>query len=309
MFKHKFFLSSISIGLCILAAACTPHATSRNLVAANMYRDGFPNFGSPQLQVIGMDAAGNAYYDLPRDPGDEPDWSPDGKWIVARVGGGMAGSNADLVFMSADGNYKYQLFTPEQDEFDPSWSPDDKTVVYDSGYDDIYTMDTTCILQKEKCHPQPVLMAKGFRPTWSPDGKNIAFDKHISIFVVRLDGKSEPVQITSDEKQCTQPQWSPDGTQIMAICRDSISLVSPDGHSFVTLGVEGNQPSWYPDGSRIAFISGEGEGLGGMLGWETCNANAVFSIKPDGSDLQRITHGKNECILGYTWLPATPLTK
>lgn len=283
-------------------------------------------FVSFKLEAIGIDGLGKVSFDFPKELGYQPAWSPDGKWIVTSIGGRMAGSNADLLFISSDGKYRYQLETSEQGESGPTWSPDGKMVLYSSYYD-IYMIDASCILQKEKCQPSPIYIAKGLRPAWSPDGKNITFDEidncHYEylcdggcemvctggVFVVSADGSNKPVQISPDDQRCTQPKWSPDGNYIVADCKDSITLLSPDGSTIKPLGINGGEPTWFPDGSKIAFVSSEGEGLGYMLGWEACYANAIFTINPDGSNLQRLTHGKDECVLEYTWLPTANASK
>lgn len=278
-------------------------------------------FASLKVEAAGADGSGKVSFNFPKKLGYQPNWSPDGKWIVTSVGGREAGSNADLLFISSDGKYRYQVVTSEQSESDPVWSPDGKIVLY-SLYYDIYVIDASCILQKEKCQPSPTHIAKGLRPAWSPDGQYVTFDEihdcHYEylcdgacemvctggVFVVSANGSHKPTQITPDEKTCMQPQWSPDGQHIIASCNDGLTLLTPDGNTIESLGVDGHKPSWFPDGSRIAFISSKGENLGYMLGWEACYADALFTIYPDGSDLQRLTHGKDECILEYTWLPA-----
>lgn len=322
---HKFLSFSIGITLCMIATACNSRSTNEYLIAANVRQGGmfFVNF---KLVAIGIDGLGEFSYDFPKELGYQPNWSPDGNWIVTSVGGRAAGSNADLLFVSSDGKYRYRLVTSEQSEAVPVWSPDGKTVLYRSYYD-IYTIDASCILQKEKCQPSPTHIAKGIRPAWSPDGKSITFDEidncHYEnscngsckmvciggVFVVRADGSGEPIQITPDEQICTRPQWSPDGQHIVASCNDGLTLVSPAGSTIKPLGIDGYEPSWFPDGSKIAFVSSKGEGLGYMLGWEACSADALFAINPDGSNLQRLTHGKDECILEYTWLPTIKVPK
>lgn len=319
MNKYLRFLFSIGVGLCIVTSACDSRSNNQYLIATNI-RAGQAFFTNFRLEAIGIDGLGKVSYNFPKELGYQPNWSPDGKWIVTRVGGRGAGRNADLLFVRSNRNYRYRLITSDQDEVDPSWSPDGKWVIYGSGYD-IYSMNVTCILQTQECQPSPIHVAEGRWSDWSPNGENIAFadlacnHQYLpngplkttctgGIFIIRSDVSNKPVQITPDEQECLQPQWSPDGQQIVASCKDGITLLSPDGSTIESIGVTGGQPRWFPDGSKIIFISSEGEGLGYMVGWEACYASALFTVNPDGSDLQRLTHGEDECILEYTWLPS-----
>src|SRR2546430_10453697 len=114
-----------------------------------------------------------------------------------------------------------------------SWSPDGKTIAFDSirsGKLNIYTwrIDTRELKQITTTE------ANDFTPEWSPDGKQIAFvsDRtgHNEIFLIDLnDGM--PRQVTKDNSDAIHPHWSPDGRRVIyCSARDNPNQASaPEG--------------------------------------------------------------------------------
>jgi Tol biopolymer transport system component len=98
-----------------------------------------------------------------------------------------------------------------------SWSPDGKTIAFDSirsGKLNIYTWR----IDKRELKRITTTEANDFTPEWSPDGKQIAFvsDRtgHNEIFAVDLNG-GVPRQVTKDNSDAIHPHWSPDGQRII----------------------------------------------------------------------------------------------
>jgi len=136
-----------------------------------------------------------------------------------------------------------------------SWSPDGKTIAFDSirsGKLNIYPWRIdTCELKRIT-----TTEANDFTPEWSPAGKEIAFvsDRtgHNEIFIIDLTG-GMPRQVTKNNSDAIHPHWSPDGRQIIyCSARDNPNQASaPEGEVY-----------------------------------------EIYTIKPDGTDVKQITHDK-----------------
>ena len=102
------------------------------------------------------------------------------------------------------------------------------------------------------------LPAGGVRPGWSPDGSHIVFSR----FGSKDDnGPLDPIL-------------------------DAVFVVDADGQNLRQITpttLPGLNASWSPDGERIAFQAPSG---GGPLG-----PGDIYTIRPDGSDLRRLTTG------------------
>ncbi len=132
-------------------------------------------------------------------------------------------------------------------------------------------------------------------PAWSPDGTMIAWASDRSgsyqIWAMKTDG-SDPRQVTSltGGRTALEPVWSPDGESIAYSERfagePSIRIVSPDGSGdrpVTAPGFHGLSPDWAPDGSQLLFVS-----------WEEHVGGALYTVRPDGSDQQRIPNLQGE---------------
>jgi len=99
--------------------------------------------------------------------------------------------------------------------------------------------------------------------------------------------------LTADHAWTTDPAWSPDGTQIayvstkdgqtdiyvMGVTDGRVTRLTRDG------GWNGN-PTWSPDGSWIMFDSARD----GVNPSPHNNFRNLFLVRPDGTDLRRLTH-------------------
>jgi Tol biopolymer transport system component len=215
-----------------------------------------------------------------------PVWSPDGtKVIYEKVD--FAPRPQNMPLYSWDPNYEYRY----TDVF-PQLSRDGKLVVTEKDADSsIVIMDPDGSSKARVFHAAGKGLA--FAPSWSPDGQWIAFgfgnffgDRHKSrarIMMVRRDGTGVQ-ELTGDSPHSGFPSFSADGKKIVyRVWGENdygLRILNLDDRSMQVLTSEpDNLPGWSPDGSRIVFTRRQADG----------NYD-VFTIRPDGSDLRRLTN-------------------
>lgn len=139
-------------------------------------------------------------------------------------------------------------------------------------------------------------------PAWSPDGKEIAFGfgsyftghaKPAVLEIVKADGSGLRT-LTDGPGNAGFPSWSPDGKRIVyrvAGSEQGLRILNLTDGKVVTLTTEyDNFPAWSPKGDLIEFTSfrdGDFE---------------IYTVKPDGSGVQRLTHTRGNDAHGV-WSP------
>lgn len=148
----------------------------------------------------------------------EPQWSPDGKWVVAI----SDETGEDELFLYAhDGTSKERLTTDGYCwRYSPQWSPDSKKIVFSDKNLAVYSIDVatktvTLIDQAERNE------IYGF--SFSPDSRFVAYSKNLenqitAIFVYSFDdGKVR--QVTPGLTDDYAPVFDPDGTFLYFLSR------------------------------------------------------------------------------------------
>jgi Tol biopolymer transport system component len=244
-----------------------------------------------------------------------PAWSRDGNHLVVNIyadpGPGRPG------VMRGDGTeFRLLRVSVDGDLGCTDWSPDGKLLAcFVNGSspkpDGIYTLNVADLLLK-RVTQSPFHIVRGAtgdcgggdsRPRFSPDGSQIAFirqrcgsgsnpsaDESAAIEIVNVDGTG-PRELVPQGRVRSHPgsqlSWSPDGK--------SIVYGTPDGRLFIVDADSGDRreialpsslgaakavgPDWSLDGERLVFsmfIPAEG-------------STDLFTIRPDGSDLARLT--------------------
>ena len=131
-------------------------------------------------------------------------------------------------------------------------------------------------------------------PVWSPDGTKIAFELNGDVHVMNADGTGA-VNLTGGSFGVdASPTWSPDGSKIAFVSSRSgmlgvkIYIMNADGSDPTpimtdTTAADGD-PAWSPNGLRIAFVRG----------------GSIYTVKPDGTDLQPVISGPNLRMLDWS---------
>jgi Tol biopolymer transport system component len=214
-----------------------------------------------------------------------PEWSPDGKIVIYQKVS-FAPRPQNMPLYSWDQNHEYRY----TDVF-PQFSRDGKLVVTEKDAD-----SSIVVMNPDGSDKQRVFHAAGkglaFAPSWSPDGRWIAFgfgaffgDRHktrAKIMMVRRDGTGAQ-DLTGYTPHTGFPSFSADGRQLVyRVWGESdygLRILNLEDRSVKVLTTEpDNLPGWSPEGSRIVFTRRQVDG----------NYD-VFTIRPDGSDLRRVT--------------------
>ena len=120
-----------------------------------------------------------------------------------------------------------------------------------------------------------------------------------SIFLMNSDGTNHQFLTVGQSGFLSAPTWSPDGSKVAFVSdrgeNSDIWTVSTDGTDPVNITnheAKDHSPAWSPDGEWIAFAS-----VRDAAYWE------LYLMRPDGSDVQRITWWEDASDLSPSWSP------
>jgi Tol biopolymer transport system component len=212
-------------------------------------------------------------------------WTPDGNIIFTSYRGG----NLDLWITGPDGSNTRQLTRDQGSNFDPSVSPDGRTIAFISTRG-----GTETIWKADSDGGNPVQLTHGgieFFPRFTPDGKDVMYESYVhpGVFKISLAG-GDPVQIFPD------PAFQ--------------GLISPDGKLLAAVRVRDNPLSDYIDvhplagGPSVAQIDLPVRGTNGrVFSWAPDSKGLIFLDSRDGVSnlwLQLLAGGKRRQVTDFT---------
>ncbi|MBO1318710.1 TolB family protein [Acanthopleuribacter pedis] len=200
----------------------------------------------------------------------DPVWHPDGKQLVCNQviteGPPYFRGHREIVLVDVATGERRVLTHNEGRNTNPSFSPDGKSIVWDSaaaGNYDIWLMDADGKNQRNLTNTSEHDLV----PSFSPDGKRIAFQRvakdSLDLWVMNADG-SNPINLTGARKL-------------------GYHLANSKENLHWKLNTD-----WSPDGRYVVFVSGEKEN--GAL-----NLN-LYVAAVDGSTVARLTQTKGDAI-------------
>ena len=260
----------------------------------------------------------------------EPDWSPNGHWIVYDVLPHGDEDRSRLAKIHPDGTGRVSLagscVAPCLTDGFPAWSPSGARIAFQRGLGPrvhhnkvvaifvlrVRTGTARQVTQQGRATDVDAPW-QDEAPTWSPSGRRIAFERfsrstdHQAIFTVRTNGTGLR-RITPWSLDASQPDYSPDGRWILFRTEEesdtagNLALVHPGGSGLhaVTHAAPGKakwlSSSFSPTGRRITA------GRYPVVNGEPGNAD-VYVMDLHGRHRHNVTKTPNKAESAPDWGP------
>lgn len=239
--------------------------------------------------------------------------SPDGNEIALIIRGDLYVTNAKYKTTKRITN------TPAQ-ERSVSFSPDGRTLVYDSDVDGIWQLFTAKIKnddEKEFAYATDIVIeplykpeTSAMQPAFSPDGKKVAFlENRAPIRVIDLDTKKVTTVVDGKNNYSYSDgdiefYWSPDSEWILSTYigelgwnNSDIAISRADGSETINLtesGYTDYQPKWVLDGKGVLYATGR-YGMKAHGSWG--NQDDIVLMVLDGDTWDKFNYSEEEADL------------
>jgi TolB protein len=242
----------------------------------------------------------------PNGVGTEPDWSPDGRWILYNIWPNGDDNRSRMFKIRSTGTHKVNIDQSCQapcltDGF-AQWSPNGRRILFERGLGPspgtnnvtaLFVMrpDGRGVRQITQRGADPAVNQpyEDNGPAWAPDSAHIVFTRlqrnseRDAIFTIRADG-TELRRLTPWRVEgWGQPDWSPDRRWIAAPInsQQDVALIHPNGtglHIILSQPFSWSSLSFSPDGKKIT--------VGHRL-FENANPD-LYTVNVDGTHPRRI---------------------
>jgi Tol biopolymer transport system component len=186
--------------------------------------------------------------------------SPDGKKVSAARAD--AGGHLEIYIYDLARGTKSQFSFSQSRDDDPIWSPDGKTIAFDSargGKIDLYTRPADGARSEELLYHDDL---DKYPSSWSSDGKYIAYEAfgngHFDAWVLPMSGERKPFVFLQEKYSIRNPEFSPDAKWVSFSSTEAghpqiylVAFPKPGGRFLVG---DGSGAVWSRDGKEIVYL-------------------------------------------------------
>jgi serine/threonine protein kinase len=234
--------------------------------------------------------------------------SPDGKKVSAARAD--AGGHLEIYIYDLARGTKSQFSFSQSRDDDAVWSPDENTIVFDSGRSgriDLYTKPANGSRQEELLYHDDI---DKYPSSWSSDGKYVAYEAlsngHYDVWVMPMFGDRKPYAFLNEKFNTRFPVFSPDAKWMAYESFEAghgqvyvVAFPQPGGKFLVGDGLgpvwsrNGKEILYLDDHSRVASVEVTAHGDSMELG----KPQILFPTQPVGPGLFEVTPDGNRFLM------------